>query len=121
MPILIICLLIIIMVVDVIISSIKKKKRHKRLISHLQEIQNKTKNNNQMIQNNNYKNDEHQNTYQNPVHNDCLDCDLNKEYYDNNNQIEKSIKNKVKYCKYCGSSTTENIRKCPNCRADLNG
>ena len=120
MTILIICLIIIIIVVDVIISSIKKKKRHKRLISHLQEIQNQTKNNNQMIQNNN-DNNEHQDTYQNKAHNDCLDCDLNEKYYNDKKQIVNGIKNKTKYCMYCGASTTENITKCPNCHADLNG
>jgi len=64
---------------------------------------------------------EHQNTYQNKTHSECLDCDLNKEYYENKEKIVNNIKNKTSYCMYCGAPTTENVSKCPNCNADLNG
>lgn len=62
----------------------------------------------------------HENTY-NKAHNECLDCDLNKEYYENKETILNNIRTKKKYCMYCGAETTENVEKCPNCNADLNG
>ena len=62
----------------------------------------------------------HQNTNQNKAHKECLDCDLNKEYYDNKEKILNNLNKKVTYCMYCGAPLNGNSKKCSSCNADLN-
>ena len=53
-------------------------------------------------------------------HQDCLDCNLNETYENNKQEIINDIKTVKKYCMYCGAVTMQNVKKCPNCKADLN-
>ena len=124
--ILIVFIIIFIVVFNIIKHVIENKKPNNSLDNESKEIQtpisqrtqNITNNDNQTQQNDNA---EHPNTYQNEGHKECLDCDLNEKYENNKQEIISDIKTVKKYCMYCGASTTENISKCPNCKADMNG